>query len=306
MPTYNGDEFLAAALESVRSQQRDGMELLIVDDGSTDRTLAIIRDFADKLPIRLITPGRIGNWVAATNIGLREASGEWACLLHQDDLWLPGRLDRLWPEMQTSPATLIVHDATYVGPAGQSLGAWTCPFSAGSIPSALFVERLLVQNFLAIPSPVFRRTAAVATGGMNEALWFSADWDLWLRLAALGPVHFLAERLCAFRIHPASQTASRKLRPSEWEEQLTTVLAHHIEGWPAEPQVRARVERAALASVAVNAALSAASRGEQVKALPVIWQLAALGPSGLHRYLRDSRIVQRVTSRLKLRRLTPS
>ncbi|MGA3227718.1 MAG: glycosyltransferase [Acidobacteriaceae bacterium] len=303
MPTYNGGQFIAAALESVRQQQDDRIELVIVDDGSTDDTLDIVRSFARVLPIRLITPGRIGNWVAATNLGLREATGDWACLLHQDDLWLPGRLERIRPEMENTEGVFILHNATYVGPDGRTLGAWTCPFSPGTVPPALFIERLLIQNFIAIPSPVFRRDVVVHTGGMDEALWFSADWDLWLRLGALGPVGFIAETLTAFRIHPASQTAARKLQPNEWDEQLSTVLVRHMENWPPKGRLRSSVERVAMASIAVNSALSIASRGGPIKPGRVLWQLFTLGPLGWWRYLRDSRIVQRVQSRLKLQLL---
>ena len=304
MPTYNGEKFLTAALESVRDQHDDGIELVIVDDGSRDHTLDIVRGFAAALPIRLITPGRLGNWVAATNLGLREASGDWACFLHQDDLWLPGRLKRLRSEMESNRGTLIIHDAMYVGPDGQELGPWTCPLSEGEVPTDQFIERLLVQNFIAIPSPVFRRNAVIRSGGLNEALWFSADWDLWLRLGALGPVRFIAETLSAFRVHPASQTAARKLQPNEWEQQLTTVLACHLESWPITGELRTSVERVARASIAVNSALSAASRGERIKPAAVLIQLLGLGPWGWHRYLRDSRIAQRVGSRLKVQRLS--
>jgi glycosyltransferase involved in cell wall biosynthesis len=303
VPTYNGEKFIAAALESVREQCDEATELVIVDDGSTDHTLDIVRDFASVLPIRLITPGRLGNWVAVSNLGLREAIGDWVCFLHQDDLWLPGRLARLRTEMESTKSVLIIHDAMYVGPDGQGLGPWTCPFSEGVVPPNLFIERLLVQNFIAIPSPVFRRSAVIDSGGLDEALWFSADWDLWLRLGALGPARFIAETLSAFRIHPASQTAARKVLPHEWEQQLTTVLTRHLQSWPVTGKLRTSVERAAMASIAVNSALSAGSRGEQVKPAEVLYRLLALGPSGWHRYLRDSRIVQRVKSRLKLQRL---
>ena len=303
MPTYNGEQFLGAALESVRNQHDDGIELVIVDDGSTDHTLDIVRDFAGLLPIRLITPGRLGNWVAVTNLGLREAIGDWACFLHQDDLWLPGRLKRLRSEMENHQGALIIHNAMYVGLDGQELGPWTCPFSRGAIPPNQFIEHLLVQNFIAIPSPVFRRDAVMESGGLDEALWFSADWDLWLRLGALGPVRFIAETLSAFRVHPASQTAARKLQPNEWDRQLTTVLAHHYKNWPVTGRLRTSVERVAMASIAINSILSAASRGESVKPAAVLLQLLALGPWGWHRYLRDSRIVQRVRSRLKAQRL---
>jgi glycosyl transferase family 2 len=302
MPAYNGERFIAEALESVRGQH-DGVELIIVDDGSSDRTPDIVGDFAKILPLRMLTPGRIGNWVAVSNIGLREATGDWVCFLHQDDLWLPGRTARLRSEIKRAEGTLILHNAKFLGPGGEELGPWTCPLSEGNVPPDRFVERLLIQNFIAIPSPVFRRNVAIDSGALDEALWFSADWDLWLRLGALGPVRFIAEALIAFRIHPASQTAARKVLPNEWEEQLTIVLSRHLQNWPMSGNLRESVERVAVASIAVNSALSATSRGESAKAAAVLRKLLALGPSGWHRYLRDSRIIQRVRSRLKIQRL---
>ncbi len=303
MPLYNGERFVAAALDSIRKQYRERIELVVVDDGSTDHTLEIVREYAEVLPLRLISPGRIGNWVAVSNIGLREARGDWACFLHQDDLWLPGRITRLWGEMDASKGALILHNAMFIGPDGQRLGPWTCPLFQGVVPPDQFIERLLIQNFIAINSPVFRRNTALKSGGLDEALWFSADWDLWLRLGALGSVQFIAETLGAFRVHPASQTASRKLLRNEWEAQLTTVLSRHLKHGTSTGKRKASLERAARASIAVNSALSAVSRGQEVQAFKVLTELLALGPSGWCRYLRDSRIVQRVSSRLKLQRL---
>lgn len=300
MPTYNGQEFLAAALESVRSQRADNFELVIVDDGSSDRTLEIIRDFSADLPIRLITPGRRGNWVAVSNIGLREAKGEWACFLHQDDLWLPGRLLRIRREMEKSEGAVVLHNAMFIGPQGEELGPWTCPLPEGVVPVEQFVERLLVQNFIAIPSPVFRREEAVRSGGMDESLWYSADWDFWLRLGKLGPVRFIEDTLSAFRVHPASQTASRKLKPNEWQHQLDAVLARHMENKAFAGKFKPAVKKAARASVTVNCAMAAASRGEPYSVPAVLGELLALGPFGLRRYVRDSRIMQRVGSRLKV------
>lgn len=302
MPAHNGERFIAAALESVRGQDNEGIELVIVDDSSSDRTLDIVRDFAKLLQIRLITPGRIGNWVTVTNLGLREATGDWACFLHQDDLWLPGRIARLRSEMEKAEGALALHNTMFVGPDGQRLGPWTCPLPEGVVPSALFIERLLVQNFIAIPSPVFRRSAAIDSGGLDEALWYTADWDLWFRLGAMGPIRFLADTLSAFRVHPKSQTVTHFLHPGEWEQQLTTVFVRHFPLWKATGKQRERVEEVAMASIAVNAALAAMSRGQ-----PLLWKgpllkVLALGPSGWHRYVRDSRIVERVGSRLKLRR----
>jgi glycosyltransferase involved in cell wall biosynthesis len=300
IPTYNGERFLASALESVAAQDNGHIDLVIVDDGSSDGSLNLIRHFANRLPMRLLTPGRIGNWVAISNLGLRHASGDWACFLHQDDLWLPGRIARLWPEMETAEGPLILHNSRFIGPDGRGHGAWTCPLNDGAVAPHLFIEHLLVQNFIAIPSPVFRRTVVLESGGLDEALWFSADWDLWLRLGALGPVRFLPEILSAFRIHPASQTAARPVLSGEWEAQLTTVLTRHMASWPVAGKLRTSVERAAAVSIAVNSALSAASRGEPAKPGAALIQLLALGPAGWKRYLRDSRILQRVRSRIEV------
>lgn len=297
MPTCNGEKFIAAALESVRGQREEGVELIVVDDGSTDRTLEIVRDFARLLPIRLVTPGRIGNWVAISNLGLREARSEWACFLHQDDLWLPGRIARLRAEIEKAEGALILHNAVFVGPDGEYLGPWTCPLPPGGVPPDTFIERLLIQDFIAMPSPVFRRDAAIDSGGLDENLWFPADWDLWLRLGALGSIRFIDETLAAFRIHPASQTAARRVQAGEWEQQLMTVLHRHLQGSFSENK---SLQRGAMFSVALNSALSAAYRGDSVPISHLLRYACALRPSDWHRYFRDSRIVQRVTSRLRL------
>jgi len=303
IPTHNGERFVAATLESVREQKDSNLELVVVDDGSSDRTLDTVRDYAKDLPIRLMTPGRIGNWVAVSNLGLREAKGAWACFLHQDDLWLPGRIARIRREIETAKGALVLHNARFVGPDGQNLGPWTCPLPEGDVPSELFIERLLIQNFIAIPSPVFRREAVIDAGGLDESLWYTADWDLWLRLGTLGPVRFIAETLSAFRIHPESQTLARKLRPNEWEQQLNAVLKRHLANGTVTAKLNSSVQRVAKASVTVNSAMAAAARGEAVKVSSVLFELLVLGPLGWHRYLRDSQILQRVRSRLKLRRL---
>jgi len=104
------------------------------------------------------------------------------------------------------------------------------------------------------------------------------------------------------------------VQPNEWEEQLSTVLDRHLPKWKAAAKSETgektenlekgshSVEQVARASIAVNSALSAASRGEPAERAKVLLELFALGPAGWRRYLRDSRILQRVGSRLKLQR----
>src|SRR6267142_3224544 len=208
MPVWNGERYLADALESVRREGTEGYEVIAVDDGSSDGSPEILRAWERLLPLRRIARDRGGNWVAATNAGLREARGRYACFLHQDDLWLPGRLRAIEREVSAHPA-LIVHPAVFVGPGGERLGPWRCPLPEGEVDPGLFAERLIVQNFIAIPAPVFEREAALRAGGMDESLWYTADWDFWLRLAREGTIRHLAAPLAGFRVHPASQTMVR-------------------------------------------------------------------------------------------------
>src|SRR5690242_19393596 len=96
---------------------------------------------------------------------------------------------------------------------------------------------------------------------------------------------------------------ARPLKPGEWRDQLAVVLERHLARWTeSDVRCRERVERAARASIEMNATLAAASRGERVRWSPLLATLLRLGPSGWHRYLRDSRIVERARARVELRR----
>jgi glycosyltransferase involved in cell wall biosynthesis len=301
IPVYNGERYLAYALESIRMQFRDGMEVVVADDGSTDGSLEIVRRFAAEIPIRILQAAHSGNWTHASNLGLKAASGEWACFLHQDDMWLPGRVERVWETVHAQASSFILHNSVFIGPDGRVLGRWTCPLEDGMVGRDSFIEHLLVQNFIAMPAPVFQREAALSSGGLDESLWYTADWDLWLRLGAGGPVRMIAEELTAFRVHPESQTMARRPAEGEWRRQLTTVLARHLERWACKETIKKPIRRTAKVSIEVNCALASASRGQFAEAARALLDLLALGPGGWHRFVRDSRIVQRVIPRLKVR-----
>ena len=129
---------------------------------------------------------------------------------------------------------------------------------------------------------------------MDETLWYAADWDLWMRLGREGAIRHVAEPLAAFRVHPSSQTVVRNdLADRRW--QLEAVLDRY--GAAVHPAAR----RAARFSVEVNVALLAAASKAAVPWTRVLRALLRLGPAGLARYLRDSRIVERVRARLQLR-----
>jgi GT2 family glycosyltransferase len=300
MPTYNGAAWLGEALASVASQDLDGVELLAVDDGSTDDTLAILRSFESRLPLRVTAGAHVGNWVASTNRALAEAKGEYVSLLHQDDLHLAGRLARMRAVTRENPdVDLLLHQTAFVDERGRRIGLWSCPLP--EYPQRASAEtilgRLAVQNWIGIPSPVFRARAAREVGGMDEQLWFTADWDLWGKLAARGPVVYLGECLAAFRIHPGSQTVTGSHDLAGLRQQVRTASDRILQRLH-QPSA-ARRAAALNAEVTVSLAALAHRQAPPLGALLAATMPVALRPHAWWPFLRDSRIVQRVTPRLR-------
>ncbi len=303
MTTYNARDYLATALESVLAQGDDGVEVIAVDDASTDETLTILESYRSRLDLQVIAREKnTANWMAGLNEGLRRGRGEYVCFLQHDDYWLDGRLRSARSALACEPdAVMLLHSARFVDRDGAWLGEWNCPLPVGrSLAPEEVVERLLVQNFVAVQAPIFRRDAALGVGGLDEALWYSADWDFWLKLAASGPTIYLAETLSAYRIHDHSMTWWRTDEQiAEQRRQLEHVLDGHSAALETRRSIRPATRRAARFSIEVNTTLAAYAHRPGLPVIGLGARFLGLGPSGWHRFLRDSRIVERVAARLR-------
>jgi GT2 family glycosyltransferase len=302
VPTFNGTSFLPQALESIVRQNDSQIEVIAVDDGSTDSTIAIIEGFKGRLSIRLISQNHTGNWVANTNRGLAEAAGQWLSFLHQDDVWLPGRLASLRAHLAREPnVDFWLHPSWFIDAKAKRLGRWQCPLPAwpAILPPRQVCERLLVQNFVSMPAPLFRRELARRVGNLREDLWYTADWDYWLKLAETGRVAYINRPLSGFRLHPQSQTVRRTQHAEPFRRQLEDVLLPRLAAWEPrfgrDPPVRA----AACFSVELNVALAGAAHGQRASWQALLTQFLKLGPQGWWLFLRDSRILERVSARLR-------
>lgn len=303
IPTFNGARFIRRALSPLVAANDDGLECIVVDDGSTDDTRRIVDSYREALRLRVEEGPRLGNWVASTNTGVKAAEGEYVTFLHQDDEWLPSRLNVLRRLVRAAPqAALYVHAATFLSASGRAIGRWSLPLpvSRRLVSGDAFVERLLIQNFLCVGAPLFRRSDLVSTGGLDEELWYTADWDLWLRLALMGDVAYDARPLVGFRIHGQSQTATRSadLRAFRW--QLEEVFERHFPAWACSntDAVASAVERASRASIELNVTMAALSHRKVPPMRSVAGAVASLGIGASRRLLRDSRLYQRLVARL--------
>jgi glycosyltransferase involved in cell wall biosynthesis len=301
MPLHEGERHLPATLKSIAAQDLSGIEILAFDSSPTDNCRALVEAWSPRLPVVYRHLPQMKSWTAKTNLAADAASAAHLCMLHQDDLWLPGRVADVRKAIAAHPdAVLLLNPSTIIDREGRQLGLWRCPLPADrELAGADLAPRLLVQNFVAIPAPVIRRDAWLAAGGLDEALWYTADWDLYLKLARHGTTVYRRTVSTAFRVHGGSLTVTGSANQQDFARQLNTVIDRHIDLAPA-PR-RRQVRRRALASSAVNCALARAMGGN-LRSLPgALLSLAALGPSGVFHYLRNSRILERALPRLRAR-----
>jgi len=197
MPVFNRERFVGEAVQSILSQTFANLELIVVDDGSTDRTSEILRSFADpRLHVIRQENRGIG---AAMNTGLRAVRGEYVARLDSDDVWLPDMLEAQLRVLEAHPHAGLVyaraqgmeHDGT------PHHSTWGIPqrYPDDSLRSMLYGDCTCNITIVA-------RRACFERGGLyDESLATGEDWDLWLRVARHYPFAFNDRVVARFRWH---------------------------------------------------------------------------------------------------------
>lgn len=189
VPLHNKSAFISRAIESVRRQTHDGWRLIVVDDGSTDSSSAIVQQFADPR-ISLLHTHRAGPG-AARNTGLRATRADWVALLDADDEWDPHFLERTARVAAREPDLVAVFAAA----AARGAPGMARTVGEGRIDD-YFAARL--HSFVSITSSsvLLRREAFLGTGGFREDYRYAEDIEAWFRLICAGPVYFIPDVLC--------------------------------------------------------------------------------------------------------------
>jgi glycosyltransferase involved in cell wall biosynthesis len=300
VPSHNGQRWLSAALQSIADQKERGIEVIVIDSSTEDTSLAIAEAFSTQFLIRTLRRPDLLSWMAKTNFGVEQARGNWICMLHQDDLWLPKRTTELQNWLLSRPdAVMHLHPCCIIDEGGRRLGLWRCPLPADGapVPAQLLYERLLVQNFIGIPTPAIRRDAYLMAGGLDKALWYTADWDLYLKIASIGNICYHSTPLASFRVHKNSLTVLGSRDIQDFRRQHSTIVDRYRDKLP--PNSRTAILRISKASIDVNVALAAAIGGKFGGIGKAAASVLSLGPSGIARYLSYSRIVDRMIPRLR-------
>ncbi|NMC31947.1 MAG: glycosyltransferase [Veillonellaceae bacterium] len=218
-PSYNQGRFIADTIESVLSQEIHDLEYWVIDGGSTDETLQVLRRFE----------GRI-HWVSepdagqtdAVNKGIRRSAGEIIGWLNSDDIYYPGALATVADFFLRHPeAEIIYGDADHIDEQGQVLSAY--PTEDWNY------ERLLETCFVCQPAVFFRRSLVEKLGLLNTSLNYCMDYEYWLRAGRIAPMVHVPIRLAGSRLYPDTKTLGSRRKVHQ--EILTMVCAFHS-GFP--------------------------------------------------------------------------
>ncbi len=190
IPAYNAEKTILATLESVQKQTFSDLELIVIDDGSTDRTVDLANTLQDsRLKVFSYQNGGVS---VARNRGIQHASGDFISFIDADDLWLSDKLQLQLEALQKNPEAGVAYSwTTFVDEKGTVLYTQEPVFHKGDV-----YPQLLVENFILNGSNVLiRRQFVEAVGDFHAPLKYAEDWEFYIRLAAL----------CSFVLVPKHQ-----------------------------------------------------------------------------------------------------
>lgn len=203
IPVYNGEKTIRETINSVLNQSFQDLELIVINDGSTDKTLQIVSSVQDER-LKIFSYHNAG-LAASRNRGISLAKGEYISFIDADDLWTPDKLEAQLRALQENPQAAVAYSWTNcIDESSEFLRAGTYITFNGDV-----YANLLLSNFIDNGSNVLIRTNVFQEmGNFDESLTSGEDWDMWLRLASR--YHFVAvsQPQILYRITASSMSAN--------------------------------------------------------------------------------------------------
>jgi len=209
IPTHNRGNLITETIESVLAQSYGNIEILIVDNGSTDDTENIIKKIKTSR-IQYFKQENSGGPAGPRNVGIRKSRGEYIAFLDSDDIWLPDKIKKQVEILECKPETGLVYcKAEFFGdgfPKGK-----TYP---GKGYSGEVFDKLICGNFVPTISVLARRETILKTGDFDESKSLRAfeDYELWMRIARHYHFHFIDEALCRLRMHTQNMLGTDNMK----------------------------------------------------------------------------------------------
>jgi glycosyltransferase involved in cell wall biosynthesis len=209
-PSYNQAPFLETTIRSVLEQDYPNIEYIIIDGGSTDGSLDIIKKYANRLAFWSSEKDR--GQTDAINKGFARATGEMMAWINSDDTYEPGAIREAVAEMQAHPEVGLVYgDTNFIDDQGRVIGRF---------PAAQTDYHRLRRGYVHIPQQAafFRRDLWQQVEPLDPSFFFAMDYDLWVRIARLAPLLYTRRVWANFRLHGDSKTMAANDRC--WPEMI--------------------------------------------------------------------------------------
>ena len=190
LAAFNEEDWVARAIRSVLAQTRQDFELVVVDDGSTDRTSEVVRGFGEDPRVRLIVQQNRG-LAPALNAAIAAGTAPYIAMIDADDLWMPTYLEAMGRALDETPGAGFAYTDAWIldHAAGRirrrTAGSYMAAPDPPPADAEHFLRQLIEANFV-FGLATIRRSALDRVGGFNESLRASEDYELWLRLLANG------------------------------------------------------------------------------------------------------------------------
>jgi len=222
IPAYNRSWLTVKTVESVLNQTYRPIEIIVVDDGSTDDTREQLSRYADKIQY---VYKENGGACSARNAGLRLAKGTYVGFLDCDDLYHPEKVGHSIRYLEERPQMGFVHTAAdFIDEGGAVVGGYDHPKSR---QQGWITRRFILGNHICNSTPLIRRLCLEKVGAFDETIFTPADWDLWLRLSAVYQVGYIPRRLTQYRVSQSYVFKNLELAQREEKQVLEKFFDSH-------------------------------------------------------------------------------
>jgi glycosyltransferase involved in cell wall biosynthesis len=251
VPCFNTKKYVDDALLSIRNQTHTALDIIAVNDGSTDETLQLLEHHAEcDARVRVVNQPNRGV-SAARNAGLRQASGEFVCFLDADDVMLPDKIEKQVGFLRANPRIDLVYSDYFVGDSDLEL----IGLSAPRLPEGNVLDAFSHKNWLAVMTPLVRRPMIESVREFDETIRGGEDWDYWIRCAMAGTFGYLPGPVAIYRTHPDQTHIDARLmfnderrvinkhsrsNPRQYRPAMATFYERHAKyAWTAQRHLKA-------------------------------------------------------------------
>ena len=205
--TYNMGQYLPEAIDSVLAQRWENLEVIVVDDGSTDDTPEQMKRFEGNGRVRYLPTENRGQ-PKAKNRGLKEANGDFIAFCDADDVWHPEKLNVQMPLFEDQNTGVVYSEVSYIDQNGKTVDK-PQPYERYS---GKVTNQLIIKNFVPFGTAVIRRECLERNGYFDENLPMGIDWDLWLRYSVDWSFQYTPEKTYVYRVWPGQMSSNYRGR----------------------------------------------------------------------------------------------